>query len=168
MNYLENLNKYSLFNSLSNDQIEKFHPLIEIVEFKSNEIIIQEGEIGDFMFLLLKGEVEITKIMTLSLDKSAIDRREKSFTRLSEKDNPFIGEMNLVQKNKKRSATVKASSNCLIGKIYNNDLIKLFNNNQEIGYKVMNNIAKKIAENLRITNKNILKLTTALSLVLEE
>jgi len=32
----------------------------------------------------------------------------------------------------------------------------------------MNNIARKIANDLRITNKNILKLTTALSLVLEK
>jgi CRISPR/Cas system CMR-associated protein Cmr5 small subunit len=76
--------------------------------------------------------------------------------------------MSFVQNKEKRSASVKAIDNCVIGKIYNNDLTELLENNNEIGYKLMNNIARKIANDLRITNKNILKLTTALSLVLEE
>lgn len=168
MNYFENLNKYSLFDNLTKKQIEKFHSLIKIAEYKPNELIIKEGETGDFMFLLIKGEVEITKIMTLSLNKSDEDTREKSFIRLSNKDYPFIGEMSFVQNKEKRSASVKAINNCVIGKIYNSDLTELFENNNEIGYKLMNNIARKIADDLRITNKNILKLTTALSLVLEE
>ncbi len=168
MNYFENLNKYSLFNNLTQKQIEQFHDLIEIAEYKPNNLIIKEGEDGDFMFLLLKGKVEITKVMTLSLTKSDNDTREKSFIRLDDKMYPFIGEMSYLQKNGKRSASVKAVDNCIIGKIYNKDLTNLFENNSEIGYKIMNNIAYKIANDLRITNKNILKLTTALSLVLEE
>lgn len=168
MNYFENLQKYSLFNKLTKEQINKFHSLIEIAEYNPNELIIQEGEVGNFIFLLLKGEVEITKIMTLSLTKSKKDEREKSFIKLNDKMYPFIGEMSFVQNNEKRSASVKAINSCIVGKIYNDDLKKLLENNFEIGYQVMNNISKKIANDLRTTNKNILKLTTALSLVLDE
>ena len=41
------------------------------------------------------------------------------------------------------------------------------NDNNEIGYKVMMNLAKILSRKVLETNQNVLKLTTAFSLVLE-
>jgi len=47
------------------------------------------------------------------------------------------------------------------------DLFTICNNNTDIGYKVMKNLAKILSKKVLETNQNVLKLTTAFSLVLE-
>ena len=50
----------------------------------------------------------------------------------------------------------------------NKKLLEICKNNSEIGYKIMTNISEKLIDDLLITNKQVLKLTTAFSLLLEK
>ena len=70
--------------------------------------------------------------------------------------------------NNKRTATIKAETECEIGILYNKDLIKISENDHELGYKIMTNISKKLIDDLLITNSQVLKLTTAFSLILDK
>ena len=167
---LKNLGHYKLFEGLSKEELSLFETLLKIKEVEEGHLIIREKEEGTFIFLLLEGEVEITQALTLAMEKDGStehDTREKAFTRISHEVFPFIGEMSLFDKSQKRSATVKALSNCKIATIDNIDLLKLCDTNSLIGYKVMRNIAGKLNADLRQANQNILKLTTALNFILE-
>ena len=48
-----------------------------------------------------------------------------------------------------------------------NDIINLCNENYRLGYKIMKNLAEKLASSLERTNRQVLKLTTVFSLILE-
>ena len=68
----------------------------------------------------------------------------------------------------KSTATITADAECTVGILYNEDLIKICKNNKEIGYKIMTNISKKLVDDLLATNNQVLKLTTAFSLIIEK
>ena len=57
---------------------------------------------------------------------------------------------------------------CTFAIIYKSDFINLAESNKEIGYILYKNIATVLAERLRKANNDILKLTTALTLVLSK
>lgn len=48
-----------LFRSLSDKDLDQIDSWTEILEFKPGEIIIREGEDGDFMYIVLDGSVEV-------------------------------------------------------------------------------------------------------------
>ena len=161
----KHLLKYSLFNNFSENEVQKFIEMIKNQAYKEDEMIIRENEIGDSIMLLLKGTVSITKALTIKINE--IKKREKEFIKLNDSQYPFFGEISIFNDNK-RTATIKAETGCEIGILYNKDLIKICKNDHEIGYKIMTNISKKLIEDLLITNNQVLKLTTAFSLILDK
>ena len=161
-----NLSDYLLFNTLNENEILHFLKIMKINSYKKNDTIIKENEIGDSIMLLLDGAVSITKALTMHTNKN--EKREKEFIKLQSTDFPFFGEISIFKKNRKRTATIKAASNCNIGVLDKKDLITIFKKNSEIGYKVVTNISHKLIDDLLITNSQVLKLTTAFSLILDE
>ena len=161
-----NLSDYLLFNTLNENEISHFLKVMKINNYKNNETIIKENEIGDSIMLLLDGTVSITKALTMHTNKN--EKREKEFIKLQSTDFPFFGEISIFKNNRKRTATIKAASNCNIGVLAKKDLITIFKKNSEIGYKVVTNISHKLIDDLLITNSQVLKLTTAFSLILDE
>ena len=162
----ELLLKYSLFNNLTEKEIEKFLKVIKNKTYKSNEIIIKEHELGNSIMLLLQGTVNISKALTLKMNH--IEKREKEFIKLNSNQYPFFGEISVFNEKNKRTATITADAECTVGILYNEDLIKICKNNKEIGYKIMTNISKKLVDDLLATNNQVLKLTTAFSLIIEK
>lgn len=158
--------KYRIFNNLDNIQIGHFEKVIEEKTFTAGKVIFAEGDIGDSLFLLLDGEVEINQALTLQLTKNDYDTREKSIINLSSIDHPVFGEMSILGTEDKRTATVKAISNCTMGIIMKHDLFDICQTDPEIGFVVMKNIASIVTDNLIKANINVLKLTTAFSLIL--
>ena len=59
-------NLVSLFQDLDEQHIKKIMEIMTILEVKKGELITREGDHGDSMFLLLKGEVEISKSLFMS------------------------------------------------------------------------------------------------------
>jgi len=161
----EQLLKYSLFDNFTNKDIKKIVETIKITHYKNNEIIIKENDIGDSIMLLLEGTVSITKALTIQI--SSIKEPEKEFIKLSSNQYPFFGEISIFNNNQ-RTATIKTETECKIGILYNKDLIKICQNDHEIGYKTMTNISKKLIDDLVVTNNQVLKLTTAFSLILDK
>ncbi|MCD6233904.1 MAG: cyclic nucleotide-binding domain-containing protein [Candidatus Marinimicrobia bacterium] len=165
--YIQQLKEYAFFRDLSLDEIKTFYPFMELHQVPKGEMIIREGDKGNFMFLLLEGEVEISQPLTLPMSPGARDTREKAFIRLTHENHPFIGEMSLIQPNVPRSANVKAVKPCIIGIFKNSDLETLAEKYPHIGAVIMKNIACKLANDLRTANQNVLKLTTALSIIMD-
>ena len=161
----KDLLKYDLFNNFSENELYDFSEAMHNKNFKKNEIIISENDAGNSIMLLLDGAVTISKALTMKMNQSL--KREKEFIKLTDLQKPFFGEISIFNNNQ-RTATIKAETNCQIGILYNKDIIKICNDNHEIGYKIMTNISKKLIDDLLITNTQVLKLTTAFSLILDK
>ena len=168
MNDIQNYVHYRIFNNLNQEQIRRFENVIDHRNFASEEVIFAEGEVGDSLYLLMDGEVEINQALTLQLSKNDYDTREKSIINLSSKIHPVFGEMSLLGTDDKRTATVKAISDCKMGIIMKKDPFQICESAPEIGFTIMNNVASIVTDNLTNANKNVLKLTTAFSLILEK
>ena len=159
---------YLIFDGLSEQEIEKFIKLMTFKKVKKNEVIIKEGDNGDTIILLLNGEVSMTQALTLKNSKAISDNREKTSIRIdSKKSHHFFGEISLFNEVDKRTATITATSDCEIAILDDNEIIKLCNENHTLGYKIMNNLAEKLASSLERTNSQVLKLTTVFSLILD-
>ncbi|MBN1997915.1 cyclic nucleotide-binding domain-containing protein [candidate division KSB1 bacterium] len=160
------LQKFSIFDNLTLDQIEKISRILQIKTYRKGDVITREGEIGDALFLLLTGMVEVSKSLTLMIGRGDVDTRDKALVHLSADKAPFFGEMAVLSPESKRSATVRAMDDCLLGMIRRDDLTAIFEADPALGYRVLCNIAKTLVAHLEKANQDISKLTTAFSLAL--
>lgn len=104
------LRKIPIFSSLSDPELEKIlkSPENSIIEFGMKETIIKESEIGDCMYIVLDGSVEVT-MRGLG--------REISIATLRPGD--FFGEqaLTIIDATGRRNATVKSLMNAKLFKI---------------------------------------------------
>ena len=163
----EQIINYSIFSGLDDNEVKSLTSLITIKDISSGSIIIKEGESGDSIILLLEGEASITKALTLNTQNTINDTREKEMIKLSADKHPLFGEISFFNEVENRTATITALSNCKIAEISNSDILKLCESNHEIGYKIMKNLGGMLALSLSKTNRQVLKLTTAFSLVFD-
>ncbi len=166
----KNINTFKIFNGLSNDEIELFTDFIKIKEYKKNQTIINEGDYGDSLLFILKGEIIISQALTLATNKyDQTDTREKQLTNLNSDDHEImLGEIAFCSPDKKRNASVKAVKNCKIAEINFNKIFEICNENNSVGYKIMKNLSEIITNNLINSNNKVLKLTTAFSLLIDQ
>lgn len=167
INQLPFFQKVSLFHGLSDEQIKKIIGIMYSVEVSAREVITHEGAQEDTLFILLKGEVEISKRLLMPLFEGSADKPEKSLIRLSEKNYAFFGEMTLFEDKPERSASVTAQNFCKLAVLQKKEFMAILEQNPEIGSIVFRNIATELTRRLVKANKDILKLTTAFSLALE-
>ena len=163
------LNNFKIFNDLNNNEIQLFIKKIQSNTYKKNDLIMKEGDEGHSILFLLDGEINITKALTLPTNKNDDnnDNREKEFIRCTAQDNIIIGEISLFSNDSKTTATVKALTDCNIAYLERKDFFEICEENTDVGYKVINNLIKIITQKLINTNHQVLKLTTAFSLVMD-
>jgi CRP-like cAMP-binding protein len=149
------LKKIPIFSGIKEEHLENLKRIIQIQEFPENAVVIRE---------LLNGEVEVSKSLVLNLP--GLEQKEKSLTKLSADGFPFFGEMVLFDDKAERTATVITTTQCLFAVLKKSDILNLAETNSEIGYSLFKNIASVLALRLKKANNDILKLTTALSLIL--
>ena len=164
---INELKKFQIFRNLDENEIILFQKKMKYINVPEGQSFIVEGDIGDSIYLLLEGQVRINQALTLSMHKGGLDNREKAIINLSADVKPLFGEMSLFDKEDLRSASVKAITECKLAQIMSDDLLAICDEYPDIGYKVMKNLAKILSKRLVETNQNVLKLTTAFSLVLE-
>ncbi|NQT97201.1 MAG: cyclic nucleotide-binding domain-containing protein [Candidatus Marinimicrobia bacterium] len=161
------MKEFTLFQGLSDDEIAEFNGVTRVIKVTAGENFITEGEIGDSIFFLLEGEVEVNQALTLPIGKGNVDNREKAIIKLSSEFRPMFGEMSLFHDEDRRSASVKALTDCRLAKILKSDLFRICGGYPETGYKIMHNMCGVLCGKLVKANRSVLKLTTAFSLVLE-
>lgn len=159
----EFLKKISLFQDLEDSEVQEVLNHTSLRNFPAGAVILQEGETGDSLFIMCKGEVEITKALTLVLDEDT--PKEKVMIRLRAEDGVCFGEMALLE-NEARSATVTASSDCSLLELHQQEFLALVRENPEMGLKILLRLAQLLSRHLRKSNQDVIKLTTALAIAL--
>ena len=82
----EQLNKFQIFEDLSDENLSLFHDILKVVEIEKGKNFINEGDQGDSIYLLLKGEVQVNQVLTLSVHKSEVDKSCLLYTSPSPRD----------------------------------------------------------------------------------
>jgi CRP/FNR family cyclic AMP-dependent transcriptional regulator len=155
--------KISLFQALNDQEIKQVLQVAVPRTFAGGAVIIREGEAGDSMFIMCRGEVEITKRLGLVLDEDTPN--ERIIIRLKAEEGVCFGEMSLLEK-EPRSATVTALTDCLLMEIGREELLKLLRENSDMGCKILLSLAQLLSKYLRKTNQDMVKLTTAMAIAL--
>ncbi len=165
---LENFSASPLFESLSLIQIEKILDFSRVLDFRPGEAIMEEDQEGDSLFIILEGVVEVSKNLVKAgiEDNTMDDSKRKTFAKLDARSHAVFGEIGLLEESK-RTATVKALTDCRVCEIRKRDFFRLADSDFEIGYRVLSNLAKLMSSRLRKADEDIVKLTTVLTLVLK-
>ena len=159
--------KVLLFKGLFDEQIMELIGIMKSRVFSEGELLTREGAREDSLFILLKGEVEISKSLLMPLWDDETQPQEKSLIHLSEKDFPFFGEMALFENFPERSASIRSVKPCTVAILEKKNFINILREKPEIGSMIYKNIATVLTRRLVKANKDMLKLTTAFCLALE-
>jgi CRP-like cAMP-binding protein len=157
------LRKINLFQDLEDDDLQEVLSRTKTRDFPAGAVILQEGEVGSSMFIMVAGEVEITKRLTLILDEDT--PKERVMMRMRADEGVYFGEMTLLE-NEPRSATVTALTDCQVLELGQSDFLELINLRPVMGVKLLLRLSQVLSAHLRKTNQDVVKLTTALAISL--
>ena len=150
---LEIFSDFDTQNEEHRQLLEKVCKILEPVKFNAGQVIIQEGDVGNSLYILYGGTVQIKK-MTPNDDQFAV-------ANLASEQNVFFGEVALVDKDT-RSASIYALTDCQTLKLEGDAFKALCDSEPLLGYHVMYRISKRIAGSLRRSNKDMMLLYKAL------
>jgi len=131
------LQKYSLFGGLTEEQIEKIIPLMELEHYSPSDVILTEGAPNDKILFLIEGRVSIIKGKTIIYDLA--------------EGNTF-GEMEILDV-MPSAATVKAVADVTAISISNKSFHEIYKNDIQSFALLLMNLARDVSRRLRVANE---------------
>ncbi|AKF80385.1 cyclic nucleotide-binding protein [Myxococcus fulvus 124B02] len=133
-----------LFEMLAPQELSRLAELARTLHCTAGEVIFEEGDLGDSLFLLIRGQVEVAR--------RGQDGALHPLALLSPPE--FFGEMGLIDKDY-RSATVRAHTDAHLLQLTAQDL-RVFRQSHPDGFTfVVVNIARSLAARLREANARL-------------
>ena len=153
---LNRLKEVQFFSMYAHDDeiMNKVAGLFVRKRFSSGKVIINEGDYGDELFVLLSGEMDIVK-ETLQNEKYTVASLNADMGGIA------VGELALID-NDQRSASVIANSECECLVIKRADFEKFGNEDPIIGLNITRAIASQLSSKLRKANSDVITLFSAL------
>lgn len=164
---VRNLKHVGLFHDLPDEQISEVAQLCMFYWFSPGDYLIREGTAATELFILLRGEVEISKLLRLP-KVGHVQGSERTLTRLPAEGNPILGETCLVSHNSIRTATVRCYTPCAVYRIPANPLQQLLHKRPQLAASVYESLARLLLARLDEASNDILKLSAALVFALDE
>lgn len=161
----QTLKKINILKDLDEEELKIVIDRTRRVEAPAGMVIMEEGSMGNTMYFFVNGVVDITKSLTLKIDRKGFENVEKSMIKLDSNVVSFFGEMALIEEST-RSANVTASTDCLLLEINKEDFDDICDQHPAVGLKMLRRISQVLSRNVRKGNEDVLKLTTALSIAL--
>jgi CRP/FNR family transcriptional regulator, cyclic AMP receptor protein len=144
MNKVEVLSRSPLFEMLSTPELEFVADLSRPRRFAMGEVVFEEGELGDSLYVIVEGEAEVLRKNDEGQLKVLITLKAPS----------FFGEMSLIDK-EYRSATVRAKTEALLLHL-TADNLALFRKQYRDGFTfLVINIARVLSGRLRDVNARL-------------
>ena len=130
---LELLKNIILFKDLDRSKLEQIRSLVRLHTYSKNEVILSEGEPGDFACIILEGNVRVFNLSE--------NGRENVLAILGKGD--VFGEMSLVDR-KCRSATVQAIKKTRVCSVKSGDFRELIKREPEISLSIMETLVSRL------------------------
>jgi CRP-like cAMP-binding protein len=131
------LKKIPVFNGLLEDEYFRVLSMCSSKAIKKGEVIFNEGDDGDSTYILLSGGIDI-----IVEGKGIVH---------SMQGGEILGEIGLVTKSS-RTASAVANTDSVMLQLYAEILHEVVKKRPRIGYIIMLNIAKILADRLKATN----------------
>ena len=131
------LQNTALFRSLKPLEIKLVDGLMHERRYLPNEIVFDEGEEGQALYLVMSGHVQISR--THSRGRQIVGELGPG---------NFFGDMALLD-NSPRSAQVRAVDACELAVFFRDDFVALMDTDAVIGYKISLALARHIGQRLR-------------------
>jgi CRP-like cAMP-binding protein len=132
------LRQVKLFEKFADEELEALSGLVRERSFLQDELIINEGEIGHDLYILLKGQVSVTRTMA---------RGEQTQVAIVSEGELF-GEMSFLDR-KPRTASVKSLKPCRLLVVSREQFEQLYQSNLLVYARFLRLIADTITERLR-------------------
>lgn len=117
----------------------------QIKHFEPEEVIIQEGEKNQYVYLVLEGVVSVKTGIQLLPD----DRKNAGIAKLLK--NEIFGELSMFD-DQVHSATIIAASPCEIAEIDAKALNKFMDSNPDYGYRILRYLVNLLVKRMRHSN----------------
>ncbi|MBQ7641795.1 MAG: cyclic nucleotide-binding domain-containing protein [Acholeplasmatales bacterium] len=146
MGNIEKLKSIPLLSKINDEELNALNELLIEESFESGKNIITEGDTGNTMYILIDGTVDIIK--------TTIYKDEFVCATLNSNMHCIFGEMALLD-NDKRSATVKAKTNCKTLSIDSEKFNKYIDNYPKAGIELLKLMNINLIRNIRAENDNL-------------
>jgi len=156
-----------IFSTLEAEELLAVLNITREKKFPKGAIIMQEGNEGDEMYIVVEGEIGVSKSLTMKFGDDDFRQTEKVLTRLQPKDNAIFGEMALIAR-ENRSASITALTDCILLEIKRDAFMRLLEGKPSLGIKILIKLAELLAGRLRRSSDDVIRLTTALSIALSK
>lgn len=135
------LRAIGLFGALSESVLEHLAATLQVVDVPPGTYLFREGDLGDAMYVVLQGDIEI--------EKASKNGSEVRVAVLGPSD--WFGEMSIIDV-QKRSATVMAASPATLIRITPGDLDRLYRSDVKTYALIVLNIAREMSRRLRVAD----------------
>jgi CRP/FNR family cyclic AMP-dependent transcriptional regulator len=136
------LREIGLFGALGDDALQYLASTLDVLNRGEDETIFREGEDSREFYVLLRGEVEIYKVL-----KRSVEARLATLT-----PGHWFGEMSVLDV-KRRSASVRTLSPCRLLVVTARDLDALYRRDLKSYTLMVLNVARELARRLRLVDE---------------
>jgi len=150
---LARLQTLPIFHTLTPEQTGAVAALMSRRKVHAGATLVSEGELGDEMFILLQGQVRITK--------TTLDDERYTVAEISEAETPCFGELALLDEDK-RSATIEVTQESELLALRRADFEQFGMEHPAAGLLITRELARRVCGYLRRSNRDTLLLFEAL------
>ncbi len=140
----ELLTQSAIFKDLDDDELEHIAEICKTQEFKFGQHIFKEGDKGNSLYIISKGEVRISRDVPGSGEEALAVLKQGA----------CFGEMAVLDRSE-RSTDAIANTDCTLLTITRSDFDLLLDFHRELAYKVLWSVVRLLCGRLRITNDNL-------------
>jgi CRP/FNR family cyclic AMP-dependent transcriptional regulator len=151
--YLHILRRADVFYDLEDHQLEMVAALCREVSLRSGDVLFEESSAGDEMYVIADGEIDI-ELSSGTESSLATDASPAPVTIAKLRPGQMFGEVALVDEGLRSAAARSASDKTRLLVIRRDDLIQLCEENTDLGFVLMRNIAADLAFKIRRTDLN--------------
>lgn len=138
------ISKTKLFGVLDRLDINLLASYMSLYKAKDKDIIITEGEDGDYMLLVVEGSIDVLKQDTQHCMKHIT----------TVKPGTIVGEMAVID-GEKRFATCIASAPSVLAVLTRDALVQIIDNEPKLGSKILVQLLAMMSEHLRETGAKL-------------
>lgn len=160
--------KIPLFEGFPPEWLAAVQEIFDHLELPAGAVLIEEGQSGDEMFVLVSGRVRVTKSMLLKdmvLPLAVVDNPRKVLATLDGSRHPVFGEIALIDQDT-RSATVTVLEDAEFLRTDRTRFFSLAEREPLLANRLLLLLARRFAATIRKGNAELVKLSTALALAL--
>ncbi|MBM3241734.1 cyclic nucleotide-binding domain-containing protein [Candidatus Poribacteria bacterium] len=141
------LAKVPIFSELSKREIQKIVRIAYKRDYKEDEEIVRKGQPSAGMYVIMRGEVKVTRRSPEGI--------EVRLATMGEGD--FFGDVGLLD-NAPRTATITAITPSQVIGLFRPELLRLIEQDPKLASKILFKLAQIVAVRLRVTNEKLEKL----------